>query len=83
MEHEDVGYARLLLGDVAAAKQALSRAETIAVEIPAAHEILERVRLIGRLVNEAGRERAIGQLDRWCDQTAGALGLRRLVQGDG
>jgi hypothetical protein len=72
-----------VLGDVAAAQRALARVETVAGEVPAAHEILERVQLIERLLSEGGRDRAVSQLDRWCDQTAGSLGLRRSVRRDG
>jgi hypothetical protein len=41
-------------------------------------DIIERVQLVAGLLKESGRDRAIDQLDVWCSQIVGSLGLRRL-----
>jgi hypothetical protein len=75
--HEAGGYARLLLGDLVAAQESLKRAAAGVPEAMWGQEIIERAHLIGRLLEQGDRERAVGQLDSWCDQTAAALGLGR------
>jgi len=77
--HEVIGYAQLLQGDASGAQESLIRAAAGVVETPWAQEIIDRARLISRLLDEGGPDQAVVQLDRWCDQTAGALGLRRSV----
>jgi len=80
--HEVVGYARLLLGDSIGARESLARAAAGVPKAPWGQEIIERARQVGRLLDEEGGDRAVGQLEQWCDQTAGALGLRRSVASD-
>jgi hypothetical protein len=79
---ETVAYAQLLLGDLASAHEALDRAGAGVAGTPVEQEIIVRARLIGRVLDEERPDRAISQLDRWCDQTAGALGLRRSSDPD-
>jgi hypothetical protein len=74
---EVVGYTHLLLGDVSSAQESLARAEVGTAAIAWEQEIIDRVRNIIRILNESGPDRAVAQLDRWCEQTVGALGLRR------
>ncbi len=80
--HEVIGYAQLLQGDTSGAQESLIRAAAGVVETPWSQEIIDRARLISRLLDEGGPDQAVGQLDRWCDQTAGALGLRRLLRSN-
>ena len=75
--HEVIGYASLLLGNLPAATETLFRAQSGVAEAPWEQDIIERACLIGRILDEEGRDRAIDQLDRWSDQTVNALGLRR------
>jgi hypothetical protein len=75
--HEVISYARLLQGDASGAQESLIRATAGVAEAPWGQETIDRARLISRLLNEGGPDRAVGQLDRWSDHTAGALGLRR------
>jgi hypothetical protein len=80
--HEVAAYAQLLLGDLTAAQEALALAETGVARTPWEQEIIKRTRLIGRFLGEGGRDRAVEQLDSWCKQTVGTLGLRRSVASD-
>jgi hypothetical protein len=80
--HEVVGYAQLLLGDLGAARAALTRARADVARTGAEQEVIDRAQLVGRLLDEEGSERAVGQLDRWCAETAVALGLQRSVASD-
>jgi hypothetical protein len=75
--HETTGYAHLLLGDLPAARESLSRAATGVPTAAWGQDVIDRARLISRLLEEEGRDRAVDHLDMWCKQTAGALGLRR------
>lgn len=77
--HEVVGYAQVLLGNVAAAEESLARAKAGTARTPWEEQIIERAELISRALDEGGRDQAVGQLDTWCSQTVAALGLRRLV----
>ncbi|MGO9559435.1 MAG: hypothetical protein ACLPQS_17375 [Acidimicrobiales bacterium] len=75
--HEVVGYSRLLLGDVAGARQSLARA---AAGVPTAawgQEVVDRCVLIAGFIDDSDLDKAVGQLDSWCEESAGALGLRR------
>jgi hypothetical protein len=76
--HEAIGYVHLLQGNVSGARESLARAATGVADPPWVQEVFDRVRLITRLLDEHGPDRAVVQLDRWGDQTAGALGLRRV-----
>ena len=80
--HEVVGYAQLLLGDVAAARASLSRAASVGVRSTAEQGVIDRVHHIIGLLDEEGIERAVDQLDQWCTATADALGLRRSAASD-
>ena len=80
--HEVVGYAHLLLGDLTAARAALTRARADGAKTIAEQEVVDRVQLVSRLLDEEGSERAVVQLDRWCAETTTALGLRRSVIPD-
>ncbi len=78
--HEVVGYARLLLGDLVAAQQSLRRA---AAGVPGAsweQQIIDRAHLIARFVDDHELDKVVVQLDRWCDESAGALGLQRSIR---
>jgi hypothetical protein len=74
---EVVAYARILTGDLAGAREALTLAEAGATETPWEQEIVDRVELVHRLLNQKGCAAVVDQLGRWCDHTVGALGLRR------
>lgn len=77
--HEVVGYARLLQGDTTGAQEPLARAAAGVGRAPWEQEIIDRARLVSSLLEEGEPGEAVRQLDRWRDQTAGALGLRRSV----
>jgi hypothetical protein len=81
--HEVVGYALTLLGDLAAARAALTRARAGTAASVVEQEVIDRVLLIDRLLDEDAGGRAVNQLDRWCAETVGALGLRRSTTPDG
>lgn len=73
---EVVAYARILSGNLSAAREALTLAEAGATETPWEQEIVVRVEFVRRLLDQEGRAAVVDQLDRWCHQTVGALGLR-------
>jgi len=77
--NEVAAYGQLLLGELSTAAEALARASTGIAGSPWEHEVIQRVQLISGLLDQQGRDSAIDQLDQWCEQTAGALGLRRSV----
>jgi len=74
---EVVAYARILTGDLAGAREALTLAEAGITETPWGQEIVDRVELVRRLLDQKGHPAVVDQLDRWCGHTVGALGLRR------
>ena len=74
---EVVAYTQLLLGDFSTARSTLTEAASGGASKVAEQKIVERMQLIGRLLDQAGPDGAVSQLDQWCDRTAGALGLRR------
>jgi hypothetical protein len=73
---ETVGYAHLLLGDLQAAEKALKAAEAGSTRSQWEQEIIERTQLVRRLLKNEGHDRAVRQLDLWCQETATALRLR-------
>jgi hypothetical protein len=73
---ETLAYCHVLLGDLAAARRHLALASAGTAKLPWAVEVQARARQFAQLLDhdEGG---AVAQLDRWCAQTAAALGLQR------
>jgi hypothetical protein len=73
---ETLAYCHVLLGDLAAARRHLALASAGTTTLPWAVEVQARARQFAQLLDhdEGG---AVAQLDRWCAQTAAALGLQR------
>ena len=82
-QHEVVGYAWIVLGDRERARRCLARAcRPVEADAPDwVHGIKERARLVASLLDNEGPERALGQVDQWCGESAGALGLPKPARG--